>query len=292
MRSSELESFLASFPACIMDADDPLETVREKMIGIHPHGHGDDTVVEPLELGGVECARVSTPSTDPGRHVFFVHGGAFVSTGLPEYMIYAQTIATFCHAQVLVPSYSLAPEVPYPGQLDELAAAYEAAGLPSDRTAFMGDSCGGGMALALMGRLRARGRPLPACYAGLTPWLDALQAGDSACAPRGVDPFVSAPWIRARFRDYAGTAALDTPELSPIGLDLRGFPPLYLGVGTIDTTSDDSTRLAARASREGVQVLLDVNAGHIHGLHGLAGMCPESTAAMARVGEFVRTYIP
>lgn len=292
MRSPELERFLSNFSRCMMDENDPLETVRAKMARIHPRDHADDTVVDRVEIAGLECAWVSTPKTDSSRSVFFVHGGAFVSTGITEYMTYAQTAANFCNARVLVPAYSLAPEVRYPTQLDETLAVYDAAGLDADRTAFMGDSCGGGMALALLCRLRDAGRPLPACYAGLTPWFDARQRGDAAQVPRGVDPFVSGAFIRARFRDYADAAELDSPEVSPIGADLSGLPPLYLGVGTIDSASDDSTRLASRAAQAGVQVLLDVNADHVHGLHGLAGMCPESDRAMARVGQFVRTYIP
>lgn len=291
MRSDQLEAFLKNFPACMMDEADSLETVRAKMARIHPRDHADTTTVERLEIGGVACAWVSTAATDPSRTVFFVHGGAFVSTGLTEYMTYAQNVADFCQARVLVPAYSLSPEQQFPVQLDELQRAYEEAGLDPSRTAFMGDSCGGGMALALMCRLRDAGRPGPACYAGLTPWFDALQSGDAACNPRGVDPFVSAPWIRARFRDYAGSADLEQPGISPLHADLQGLPPLYLGVGTIDTTSDDSTRLAERAARAGGQVLLDVNAELTHGLHGLVGICPEGSSAMERVGAFVGSYI-
>ncbi len=292
MASPELDKFLANFSSCMMDADDPLETVRAKMMAIHPRSHAPDTVVDRVEIGGVACAWMSTPATDDSRQVFFVHGGAFVSTGIPEYMTYGQTVANFCHARVLVPEYALAPEARVPHQLDELLAVWDAAGLDPSRTVFMGDSCGGGMALALLCRLRDDGRELPACYAGLTPWFDARQQGDAAQQPRGVDPFVNAAWIRARFRDYAGAADLDSAAVSPLHADLSGLPPLYLGVGTIDTVCDDATRLASRAGAAGVQVLLDVNAGHIHGLHGLAGMCPESDRAMERVGEFVRTYIP
>lgn len=297
-RSPQLEQFLANFPESMMDESDALEVVRAKMARIHPRDHAPETIVERCEIAGLECAWVSTPETDPSRTIFFVHGGAFVSTGITEYMTYAQTVANFCNARVLVPAYSLAPEAVYPQQLDELLAVYDAADLAPERTALMGDSCGGGMALALLCRLRDLGRELPACLAGLTPWLDGHQSGASSKNLQGVDPFVNGPWIRARFRDYAGIPAggesslLDDPGVSPLFAELKGLPPLYLGVGTIDTVRDDATRFVSRAAGEGVQVLLDVNSGHVHGLHGLVGMCPESDRAMERVGDFVRTYIP
>ncbi len=292
MTSPELETFLSRFPESMMDAKDSLETVVAKMNAIHPHKYAEDTEVERVTLAGVDCAWVSTPKSDPSRTVFFVHGGAFVSTGLREYIPYAESIANWCHARVLIFAYSLAPGQRYPIPLDEASSVFAASGMDPARSAFLGDSCGGGIALSALCRLRDAAEPLPACYAGLTPWLDARQEGDAATNPRGVDPFVNGPWIRARFLDYAGDADLDDPSLSPIHAKLEGLPPLYLGVGTIDSTSDDSTRLAARAAKAGVQVSLDVHGGHVHGLHGLAGMCPESTRAMYNVGDFVRAYIP
>lgn len=292
MRSPELETFLSGFPESMMDAADSLETVRAKMHAIHPSKVADDTEVERLTIADVDAAWVSTPQTDPTRTILFVHGGAFVSTGLREYAPYAESVANWCHARVLIFAYSLAPERPYPAPLDETLAVFRGSGMDPQRTAFLGDSCGGGIALSALCSLRDAGEALPACYAGLTPWFDARQEGDAATTPRGVDPFVNGPWIRARFRDYAGDADLDDPHLSPIHAQLDGLPPLYLGVGTIDSTSDDSTRLATRAAAAGIGVSLDVHAGHIHGLHGLAGMCPESTRAMHNVGEFVRAYIP
>ena len=59
-----------------------------------------------------------------------------------------------------------------------------------------------------------------------------------------------------------------------------------------NATSDDSTRLAARAAAQGVDVTLDVAAEMIHGFHGLPGVFPESGQALARVAEFVRRHVP
>ena len=206
MASPELTQFLANFKESMMNGDDPLEAVVAKMNAIHPHGYADGTTVEDLELGGVPAAWVSTAKTDPSRTVLFVHGGAFVSTGLSEYYSYAESVANFCNAKVLIYAYTLAPEMQYPGQLEQTLAVWEESGMDPARTAFMGDSCGGGMALATMCRLRNAGKPLPACYAGLTPWFDSRQEGDrrdepARCRPlreRPVDPRALPSTTRAR----------------------------------------------------------------------------------------------
>jgi acetyl esterase/lipase len=141
--------------------------------------------------------------------------------------------------------------------------------------------------------LRDGGEPLPACLVGLTPWLDAEQTGDAAMNPRGRDPFVTAEWVRARFRDYAGqNGDLKDPGISPFHAKLAGLPPMYLSVGQIDTTSDDSTRLAERAGREGASVIVDVTAEMVHGYVGLLDAFPEAREAMERVATFVKQRIP
>ena len=141
--------------------------------------------------------------------------------------------------------------------------------------------------------LRDAGGPRPACLVGLTPWLDAEQTGDAALTSRGRDPFVSAEWIRARFKDYAGPDGdLKDPGISPFHAKLGGLPPMYLSVGGVDTTADDSTRLAERASREGASVIVDATAEMVHGYIGLADAFPEATHAMERIGLFVRQQIP
>ena len=297
MTSPEYRKMRETLKPGLAVASDPTPLVREKMHAVHPTGATDPLNVTYLELAGVPCAWVETPEArGTDRFVFFSHGGAFVSTNLSHYEQYGEHISRAVGARVLIYEYALAPEHRYPVQLDQGVAVYAAArehGLAPARTAFMGDSCGGGIALATMCRLRDAGAELPACYAGLTPWFDALQEGDAARHPRGVDPYVNRDWIRKRFEDYVGPGGdLADPYASPIGADLSGLPPLYLGVGHIDTTSDDSTRLAASAARAGTSVVLDVSAEMIHGFHGLAGFFPEADQGLARVAEFIRRHIP
>jgi acetyl esterase/lipase len=297
MASQEYEQLRAALkPGLAVAADDTM-LVREKMTAVHPTQVPADARVERLELGGVPCAWVSTPESEgEDRVVLLVHGGAFVSTKLEHYIPYCAGLARHLPARFLVHEYSLAPEARFPRQIEETMAVYEALlaeGIDASRIAFAGDSCGGGIAVATLCRLRDAARPLPAGFVGLTPWFDLEQAGDSAVRPRGVDPYVNRDWIRARGRDYVGPEGdVHDPLASPIHADLTGLPPLFLSVGEIDTTRDDSTRLAASAGRCGVDVTLEINAAMIHGFHGLAAMFPEGRESLERAGAFLRRVIP
>lgn len=276
----------------LANPDDPPALVREKMHAVHPTDYPDDVEVEHLVLGGVPAAFISTPeAAGSERLVMMVHGGAFVSTGIEHYIPYAASLSRIFRARFAVFEYRLAPEHRFPAALDDSLAVYEALladGLDPGKLAVIGDSCGGGIAMAMLFRLRDEGRPLPAAYAGLTPWFDLEMTGESALSPRGVDPYVDPQWIRNRGRDYAGPERdLRDPLLSPLYGDFSGLPPLFLGVGEIDITRDDSTRLAARAGGDGGAVTLEINPGMIHGFYGLCELAPECFEACERIGRFL-----
>lgn len=288
---------MAAIPGQDVDANDPVDVVREKMHAIHPNVAPPGTIVEPDSLDGLDAKWIRTPeNAEADRVVLHVHGGAFVSTVVDHYLMYGEFLSRKIGAQVVCFQWTWADEAPYPRAMDDTVRAFRALvarGIAPNRIALVGDSCGGGLALAAMCALRDDGGPLPACMVGLTPWLDAEQTGDAAMNPRGRDPFVEAEWIRARFRDYAGPKGdLKDPGISPFRCSLAGLPPMYLAVGEIDTTSDDSTRLAERARREGASVIVDVAAEMVHGYIGLCDAFPESTQAMERIALFVNQQIP
>ena len=297
MASQEHDALMAALPGGNVDANDPIGVVREKMHSIHPNAASPGTVVEPADLDGIEAKWIYTEeNADSDRVVMHVHGGAFVSTVIDHYLTYGEFISRKVGCKVVCFQWTWADEKPYPQAMNDTVTAFRALvaqGVAPERIALLGDSCGGALALSAMCDLRDAGGPLPACMVGLTPWLDAEQTGDAAIHPRGRDPFVNAEWIRARFKDYAGPGGdLTNPGISPFHAKLAGLPPMYLSVGQIDTTADDSTRLALRASREGASVIVVVVAEMVHGYIGLGDAFPEATEAMERVASFLQQRIP
>jgi len=293
MVSPEYEALRANLSPGLAVPSDDVMVVREKMNAIHPTAVPRDARVEHVVLGGVRCAWVDVPERgDSDRTVFWVHGGAFVSTDLEHYIPYCAGLGRHVPARFLVHAYSLAPEHRFPTPVDETVAVWQAlleGGLDPARAFIGGDSCGGGIALAALCRLRDSGTALPAGYVGLTPWYDLEQTGTSATKPLGMDPFVDPEWIRLRGLDYVGPEGdVRDPFASPLYADLSGLPPMHLSVGGVDTTRDDATRLAARAGEAGVSVTLEIEGEMIHGFHGLAALIPEGRASLARCGDFVR----
>ena len=83
---------------------------------------------------------------------------------------------------VLSVDYRVAPENPYPAALEDACAAYEwllEMGCASDKIIVVGDSAGGGLALALCLYLKDKKKPLPKKLVLMSPWTDLAATGDS-----------------------------------------------------------------------------------------------------------------
>ena len=262
----------------------------EAMVGGFPLP--PDTRVEEVEAGGSVADWISVPQSDPRRVVLYLHGGGYVLGSRRTHRELAARIASAACARVLVLEYRLAPEAPFPAAVEDAAAAFRwlcAQGIAADSIAIAGDSAGGGLTLATLLALRDAGDGLPACAICLSPWTDLEGTGASARPGVVDDPMVDVAGLRAMGRVYAGDAIRD-PLAAPLYGDFAGLPPLLIQVGTREILLDDATRVAERARGQGVDVTLEIEAGAPHVWQVFPGI-PESTAAVERIGAFVRTRI-
>ena len=295
MASREYQAALEQFPKGIAVPGDSYEDVRRKFAPAHGHDPGPDIEIEQAKVGGVGGVWVRRKGVATDRTLYFIHGGALVSCPADTYPFYAAWFVREAEAQAFLVDYRLAPEHRFPAALEDCVAGFRglvASGVDPKRVAFMGDSCGGGLAVASLVRLRELGAPLPACAVALSGWFDLEASGESATNPVGEDRFVNPVWIRERGRDYVGPKGNPAdPLASPIHADLRGLPPLFLQAGQIDITRDDAVRLAARAGRAGTSVTLELWADMIHGWQGMQGFCPEAAEAVRSASAFVRRHV-
>jgi len=125
-----------------------------------------------------------------------------------------------------------------------------------------------------------------------SPGLDATRTGESMDTKAGIDPLLSREAVQQTGATYLAGADPHQPLLSPAVLaDPTGFPPILLQVGTNEILLDDSTRMAARASAAGVDVILDITADVPHVFQSFVGMLDEADEALDRAALFLRQRI-
>lgn len=246
------------------------------------------------ELGGVPAVRIATPQSRPDRDILFLHGGGYVCGSPALYRHVTWRIAAATCARVSAIDYRLAPEHPFPAALDDAVAAWEALladGAEPQRSAFLGDSAGGGLALALALRLRDEGMPLPAAIVALSPWTDLALSGLSLRGNGAADPVTSAAIAADFAAHYLNGADPGHPYISPLFGDPSGLPPTLIQAGSDEVLRDDAVRMAARMREAGVAVDLEIWPRMPHVWHVFAAVMPEARRAIDRIGAFVEEHL-
>ncbi len=254
-----------------------------------------DVVRTAVLIGDVAVDELTVPGADPTRVVLYLHGGGFVIGSPVTHRKLAGDIARAAGVRVLLPDYPLAPEQPFPAAIEWITTLYRgvlASGVAPGHVAIAGDSAGGGLTAAVLVALREGGVPLPAAAVLLSPWLDLVRADVDGDARRAsADPII-APADLATFQSwYLGAADPRDPLASPVLADLAGLPPMLVQVGEAEVIVDDSRRFAERGRAAGVAIELEVWSEMIHVWHIFAGRVPEATAAVERIGAFLRQHL-
>lgn len=225
------------------------------------------------------CARVYVPVGEaPFPCVIFFHGGGFwMAGGAVAFDFNDPLCRKLCNdlaAVVVNVDYRLAPEHPYPTQLEDAYSsvcwAQDSAAefsIDRDRLAVMGISSGGNIAAAVTRLLRDRHGPALRAQLLIVPALDLTRGARLLFddAMRFVADHVC--------EYYAGPHAdWEAPLLSPaVSPHLEGLPPAVIVIGELDPLRDGARRYGERLRAAGgaAEVL------EYHMAHGVA--TPEVT---------------
>ncbi|MFJ2093364.1 alpha/beta hydrolase [Streptomyces sp. NPDC087901] len=197
------------------------------------------------------------PTTEAAsRRVLYLHGGCYLLEILPAHWRFVAQLARRASARVTVPIYPLAPRRHasdlVPATADLLARVIEEAG--ADNMILMGDSAGGGLALATAQYLRDHHGLQPARTVLISPWLDVTTNHPDQVAIEPLDPMLARPGLVEAGRLYAGGLDPADPLVSPLHGTMQGLAPLTVLCGTHDILVTDSRALTDKARAAGVPV--------------------------------------
>jgi monoterpene epsilon-lactone hydrolase len=221
--------------------------------------------------------------------ILYFHGGGYI-TGSPDTHVgLAGRIAKLTGLHVASVDYRLAPEHQAPAAFEDARAAHAALlakGYPPGRIILGGDSAGGGLALALLADLCARGVQ-PAGLFAFSPWNDLAMTGDSLVANEGRDPLLPVRRMPDLVEMVLGEMEPRDPRISPMYAQFDRPPPVLLQVGSVEILLDDSCRMAEVLRQADGDVRLAIWPGCPHVWHLLDGYLPEARQALLEVRDFV-----
>ncbi len=186
--------------------------------------------------------------------VFYIHGGAYCFNVVGLHWTLISKLMDASRATFVVPNYHLAP-------VDDVHAAYHylealyrrvLAENPGKRVVFMGDSAGGGLAIAFAQHLRKTDLPQPEHIITHSPWLDITMSNPDITEIDPHDKALNKTSLREIGTTFAGDLEPTDPRVSPIYGTFEGVARISIFIGTHDLFVADTCKLRARLEREGI----------------------------------------
>ena len=272
-------------------------TLEQQRAAMEPGGGAlpDGLAVTAVDVDGVPCEWITAPAVWRGGTIMCLRGGGYCLGSLVSNRRFCGLLADLTGARVLNVGYRNAPEHRFPAALDDVIRAHHwllDSGVAPATIALVGNSAGGGLALASLLALRDAAVALPAAVVALSPWTDLAATGASLISNADTEVMLDPLGVTGTAAMYADPDRLRDPLVSPLYGDLRGLPPTLLHASGSEILLDDTLRFAERARAAGIDVTVQIVGGMPHVWHLFAGLLPEADDALVDLAIWLARFIP
>lgn len=180
-------------------------------------------------------ATISPKKNASVKHIFFLHGGAYVQECSRLHWNFIERLLIETSYKVSVVDYPLAPEHAFVQTFAMVQKAYNfiVERFPQDELVLMGDSAGGGLALAFAQKLvQEKAKIQPVKLVLFSPWLDLSMSNPENSTKSKSDTILWVKTLAIAAKSYAGDGDMSNFLLSPINGNLNDLPPTAVFYGT------------------------------------------------------------
>lgn len=215
---------------------------------------------------GMECYLFIPENYDPDRLAVYFCGGTHIDLPGSLHWRFIDRLSRDTGVRVLVPVYPKLPDYTAEEACDILSGfcADCVENMDAETVFFMGDSAGGGMALALAQTLAAEGQNEPDRLILISPWLDVSMENDDMIPYESKDPKLDRETLRFAGSLWAGDGSVTEAPASPLYGELSGLGPITLYIGTRELLYPDAVRFAELAEDAGCELRLVTGKGMNH----------------------------
>jgi acetyl esterase/lipase len=289
-------------------------SMKEILIGLYPKRNVQTCQIEPITF---ECndRQVLSYSIRDGinynwteinrKFILYIHGGEFVSGDIETYSGYECYLSREYRMPVVHIEYSLSPEHSLLDAIDEIITVYMSM-LKIDpnvaqRMIGMGDSSGGSLWLRAIQKLIEKEQDVPLALILHSPWVDIslsyIEFDEYKSQKRVffthslLHILVEVAFNNTDDNTDDNTELTETIEpldaANPYDYSFKGFPPLYVTVGTEETLLLDSYTLRSKILENNGQIILDEGYGLMHMYSMFHLWSPEAQSSQERVRKFI-----
>jgi epsilon-lactone hydrolase len=244
-KKTYLRRQLASGKASIFDCPEPTPIVKKIC-------H-----VQTFQVNGRNVFTL-TPKNKPKStgHILYLHGGAYIQSFNRFHWAFLANLVQKTGCAITAPDYPLAPINTHKDTFAMVTDLYQQliTTINTKDLILMGDSSGGGFALAFAQKLRDDNQLQAGHIILLCPWLDiTLTNPDINCLESG-DPFLEKKSLQQAGRLYAGDTDPSHYLLSPVNGSLDSLGKISVFIGSKEILVADTRRLKSLAESTRIDV--------------------------------------
>lgn len=201
-----------------------------------------------------------------GKVIMYFHGGSYVGELYREHWSFFRDLIEDTGATIVIPDYPLTPQYRYTDVFGMALPLYREIVKKVEKENFilMGDSAGGGIALALAEEAGKENLSQPGKLILISPWLDVTMKNPKIDEVQKNDKMLNKKVLAIAGVAYAGGKDMDKYLVSPINGPLDKLENIIIYTGTYDILNPDVHTFEKLAKKENLKLDIRETKGAAH----------------------------
>ena len=190
------------------------------------------------------------------KYILYFHGGSYMAELTKAHWEFLDKIIQETGDSVIVPDYPLTPKYNYKDVFEMVVPMYKELIkiIEPENIIMMGDSAGGGLALALEEKLGEEAVALPDKLILLSPWIDVTMSNPEIDNIEKYDKDLNKEALKVAGITYSGLDGMDSYLVNPINGPMEKLKNVTIYTGTYDILNPDVKILEKRAKEKEINI--------------------------------------
>ncbi len=198
--------------------------------------------------------------------ILYLHGGSYVADLYREHWEFFKDLIKDTGCTIVVPDYPLTPKYKYSDVFGMMLPLYReiVKKVEKENLIVMGDSAGGGIALALMEEAGREDLMQPKNLILISPWLDVTMSNKEIDKVQKNDKMLNKKALMLAGIAYAGEGGMEKFLVNPINGPANKLENVTIFTGTYDILNPDVHKFKEIAEKQNVEIDIRETKGAAH----------------------------
>lgn len=190
------------------------------------------------------------------KTILYFHGGSYMAEATNEHWSFFEKVVNDTGSTVIMPDYPLAPKHNYKDVFEMVEPLYKdiVNSVGANNLIVMGDSAGGGLALALEEKLSQDNIQMPSKTILISPWLDVRLGNPKIDDVQKNDKQLNKEALKLAGIAYAKPDGINSYLVNPLDGNLSKLKNITIFTGTYDILNPDVKVLKERAQKQNINI--------------------------------------